>query len=319
MPTPADLATLSGYAATGNLTVVGGALGTTVYNPQTRIEFVAVDVNSDGDYTDENEGFIRVYRGGDNNASTLNYVTARRWNAGSATDPNINSPNCGDALGGTFVPAVSHTTTVNPAVHRHSTASLLTNQRRSLNEPSRRCFLGGDPRLTNGFTAITPAPFAYGTWVKWPGYGAGNSPSSLHNKNVHPLNGGGTTGGGPAGMADYLWPINRPFNPNFKGVIYVAGSVGVSGVVRGQVTLATTGNILLADDLTYVTTPGSIPDCDRNAGVFADILGLLTPQFFVIEDNNVNSPFRAGTTAARLMGMSVRMTTPPMRPFMPQS
>jgi Tfp pilus assembly protein PilX len=33
MPTPADLATLSGYAAAGNLTVVGGALGTTVYNP----------------------------------------------------------------------------------------------------------------------------------------------------------------------------------------------------------------------------------------------------------------------------------------------
>ena len=27
-----------------------------------RIEFVAVDVNNDGDYVDENEGFMRVYR-----------------------------------------------------------------------------------------------------------------------------------------------------------------------------------------------------------------------------------------------------------------
>jgi hypothetical protein len=297
MPTPANLATLSGYAAAGNLTLAGGAVGTGVYDPRTRVEFVAVDVNNDGDYTDEDEGFIRVYRGNDNSPATLNFVTARLWNAASANDPNINSPNCGDALGGTFVPAVSHTTTVNPAVHRHSTVSLLANQRRSLNEPSRRCFLGGDPRLTNGFVVGT----AFGSWVKWPGYGAGAAPAALQNKNVHPLNGGGTTGGA-GGMSDYLWPINRPFNPNFKGVIYVDGSAGVSGVVRSQVTLASTGNILLADDLTYVTTPGSVADCDRNAGVFADILGLLTPQFFVIEDNNVNSPFRAGTSGGAFDG-----------------
>ncbi|MEO8089859.1 MAG: hypothetical protein ABI703_06155 [Gemmatimonadales bacterium] len=301
MPTPADLATLSGYAAAGNLTVAGGAVGTGVYNPRTRVEFVAVDVNDDGDFTDENEGFIRVYRGGDNSAATLNYVTARLWNSGSATDPNVNSPNCGDSLGGTFVPAVSHTTTVNPAVHRHTTASLLANQRRSLNEPTRRCYLGGDPRLSDGWVATTVAPAAYGAWVRWPGYGAGSAPAVLQNKRVHPQNGGGFTGGA-GGMSDYLWPISRFFNPNFKGVVYVDGSAGVSGVVRGQVTLATTGNILLADDLTYVTTPGSIPDCDQNGSVFADILGLLTPQFFVIEDNNVNSPFRAGTSGGTYDG-----------------
>jgi len=199
------------------------------------------------------------------------------------------------------VPAVSHTTTVNPPVHRHSTASLLANQRLSLNQPSRRCYLGGDPRLTNGWVPATPAPAPYGQWVRWPGYGAGNAPAVLQDKNVHPQNGGGTTGGA-GGMSDYLWPISRPFNPNFKGVIYVDGSAAVSGVVRSQVTLASTGNILLADDLTYVTPPGSIPDCDQNAGIYADILGLLTPQFFVIEDNNVNSPFRAGTSGGTFDG-----------------
>jgi hypothetical protein len=301
MPTPANLATLSGYAASGNLTVLGGAVGGTVYNPRSRIEFVAVDINSDGDYTDEDEGFIRVYRGVDNTANTLNFVTARLWNTGSSTDPNAGSPNCGDALGGTFLPAVSHTTTVTPIEHRHTTASLLANQRRSLNEPSRRCYLGGDPRLTNGWVATTPAPFAYGAWVKWPGYGTGSAPAAIQNKNVHPQNGGGTTGGA-GGMSDYLWPINRPYNPNFKGVIYVEGSTGVSGVVRGQVTVASTGNILLADDLTYVTSPGSVPNCDQNNAVFADILGLLSAQFFVIEDNNVNSPFRAGTSGGALDG-----------------
>ena len=148
------------------------------------------------------------------------------------------------------------------------------------------------------FFAATPAPANFGNWVKWPGYGAGNAPATLNNKNIHPALGGGTTGG-VGGMADYLWPINRPFNPNFKGVIYVQGSVAVSGVLRGQVTIATTGNIMLADDLIYVTAPGSIPDCDGAAGVRSDILGLLTPHFFVIEDNNVNSPFIAGTSGVR--------------------
>ena len=297
LPTPANLATLSGYATTGNLVVAGGAVGTTVYNPQTRIEFVAVDVNNDGDFTDENEGFIRVYRGNSpTTANILNYVTARQWNTGSATDPNLTSPNCGDQPAGQpFLPAVSHIAG-GPAGHNHS-GVLATNQRASLTAATRRCYLGGDSRLTptpNVFTAATVVPTygALGGWVKWPGYGAGNAPASLLNHAIHSNAGVGlTTGNVVGGITDYLWPINRSYNPNFMGVIYVNGSVGVSGVVRGQVTLAATGNVLLADDLTYVTAPGSIPDCDRNGGVFADMLGLLTPQFLIIEDNNVNSPF----------------------------
>lgn len=297
MPTPADLAALNGYATTANLVVTGGATGGTVYNPQTRIEFVAVDVNDDGDYTDENEGFIRVYRAAGASAAQLNFVTARRWGgaAANATDPNSSSPNCGDAPGGLFLPAVQHTNTT-AAPHNHNTSSTAANQRASLNQPSRRCYLGGDPRLTNSWIVTAPAPFNYGSWLKWPGYGAGNAPAVLQDKNVHPTNGGGTTGGA-GGMSDYLWPINRLYNTDYTGVIYVNGSVGVSGVVRAQVTVATTGNILLADDLTYVTTPGSVPDCEVSGGVYSDILGLLTAESFAIEDNNVNSPFRAGASS----------------------
>jgi hypothetical protein len=293
LPTPASLATLDGYATTANLSVTGGALGTTVYNPQTRIEFVPVDLDGDGDFTDENEGFIRVYRANNTTANALNYVTARRWAAG--TDPNATSPNCGDVSGGVFMTAADHSNTT-LAPHNHNTASTLANQRASLNLASRRCYLGGDPRLTNGWVVNSPTPAAanLGAWIRWPGYGAGAAPAAIANGTMHPALGGGLVGNA---MADYLWPINRPFNPNFSGVIYVNGSVGISGVVRGQVTVATSGNVMLADDLIYVTAPGSVPDCNQNGAVWADMLGVLTPQFFMIEDNSVNSPFQAGTAA----------------------
>ena len=293
LPTPASLATLDGYATTAGLSIAGGALGTNVYNPQVRIEFVPVDIDGDGDFTDENEGFIRVYQGSNNGPSALNYVTARRWNPGSATDPNAASPNCGDVSGGVFMTAAAHTNTT-PAPHNHNTASTLANQRASLNLASRRCYLGGDARLTNGWVVTTPAPGNYGAWLRWPGWGAGAAPAAIANGTIHPALGGGLVGNA---MADYLWPINRPFNPNFSGVIYVNGSVGLSGIVRGQVTVAASGNVLLADDLIYVTAPGSIPDCNQNGDVWADMLGVLTQQFFVIEDNSVNSPFQAGTAA----------------------
>ncbi len=300
MPSPADLATLSAFAALGNTTVNGGAVGTTVYNTSTRIEFVAVDVNGDGDYTDENEGFMRVYRanGGPPPAAALNYVTARRWAGG--TDPNLLSPNCGDLpAGGTFMLAPDHTNNAAamPNNHEHNMGSTTLNRRGSLGAAGRRCYLGGDPRLTNGWQVVTPAPNNHGAWIKFPGYGAGPAPGILTGATIHPNAGGGLVTAGATGSADYVWPINRPFNPNFKGVIYVNGSVAVSGILRGQVTIATTGNIMLADDLTYVTPPGNVPDCDQNGAVFADILGLLTPQFFIIEDNSVNTPFQNGTAA----------------------
>jgi hypothetical protein len=279
MPTPATLASLSAYAVTGNTWLTGGTIGTGVMNPNTRIEFIPIDVNLDGDFTDDNEGFFRVYRANGATANHLNYITARVWNTGSATDPNATSPNCGDAANGTFVTAAAHVAG-GPVGHNHS-GVLLTNQRNSLNHATRRCFLGGDPRLTNGFVVNTPAPGNYGSWQAWPGWG-GAPPAAIQNAALPAAFGGGTVG---AAMAQYLWPINRTYNINFKGVIYVQGSVGVSGLLRGRVTVAAAGNIMLADDLTYTINPGSDPDCD------SDIFGVLTPQFFMLEDNNVNSPF----------------------------
>jgi Tfp pilus assembly protein PilX len=276
MPTPANLADLATYAAAGNTTVPGGAVGTSVYDPSVRIEFIPVDIDGDGQFTGANEGFMRVYQalGATPTAQAKAYVTARLWNTGSSADPNAQSPNCGSSLSGAWQSAQA----VNP------TGANLAGAQNLLNHASRRCYLGGDPRLTGGFVAVTPAPANYGQWLPWPGYGAGAAPPAIANGRLPD----GTIVG--AVQARYLWPVNRPFNPAFKGVVYVNGSVGVSGLARGQVTVATTGNIMLSDDITYVTAPGSSVDCT------ADILGLLTPQYFMLEDNNVNSPFRVNNT-----------------------
>ncbi|MGI9039948.1 MAG: hypothetical protein ACR2HK_02390 [Gemmatimonadales bacterium] len=298
MPTPAALATLSAYATAGGTWLTGGAVGNTVFNPNTRIEFVPVDINLDGDFSDENEGFFRVFRATGTTVQHLAYVSGRRWPTvpGGTTasyDPNMVSANCGGvwtaaegALGADvgrwrtaeFVYATRGGPTGSAANKRSAAQAVL-------GALSRRCYLGGDLRLYPGYyTTPAPASFfqvsdAYGAWQPWPGWAGGANASVAGGR----LQDGRTVGNA---MATHLWPATRDFNLNFKGVIYVDGSVAISGQLRGRVTVAATGNIMLADDLTYVTPPGSDPDCE------ADILGMLTPQFFMLEDNSVNAPFR---------------------------
>jgi hypothetical protein len=104
-----------------------------------------------------------------------------------------------------------------------------------------------------------------GTWLAWPGA-------------VDPR----VIVAAGAAQAPYLWPITRGLNPNFKGVVHVEGKVAVSGRLRGRVTLAATGNIILADDVTYVTNPG--------AGNCKDILGIFSGDSVVVADNLLNNP-----------------------------
>jgi hypothetical protein len=285
MPSPTSLATLRAYATGANLQLTGGATGVGVYDADTRVEFVPVDINGDGDFADEGEGFIRVFKATVAGAPAKTYVSARLWNtmptpAGSvpsgvstASDPNFLSPNCGGTWNGAWWTADS--------VWAKAAGTLAQRRdavRAALNSGTRRCYLGGDPRLYPGGLAFKVSD-TRGAWQLWPGWGGGAANAAIAA--------GKFTNGQVVGAtaAKYLWPINRTFNLNFKGVIYVDGSVAVSGQVRGRVTLAASSNIMLADDLTYVTAPGSDPNCE------ADILGLLTPHFFMIEDNSVNSPF----------------------------
>jgi hypothetical protein len=200
-------------------------------------------MNGDGFRTGDNEGFIRVYQSTSDGGRWLN----GKINSGGMDDQE----NCGHMhAGGVFSPADDHTTTST------GSAEHWTNILRS---SSRVCYLGGDPRIFNtNFLATDP----WGAWVAAPGgpYAA--------------------VAGQPD--ANYLIPINRAGNPDFKGVIFVDGDVSISGTLRGRVTVAATGSIHIVDDLVYASDPG--------LGTCADLMGMFAANDVIVSDNTLNAP-----------------------------
>jgi hypothetical protein len=64
----------------------------------------------------------------------------------------------------------------------------------------------------------------------------------------------------------------------------------VSGVVRSRVTVAATGGIIVADDITYATNPA--------VGSCQDILGLFSGVDITVSDNAINAPLQATTSSS---------------------
>lgn len=67
----------------------------------------------------------------------------------------------------------------------------------------------------------------------------------------------------------YLYPINSVVNSSFKGVVAVHGTVGVSGVVDGHITMYTDGSVGIIDNLT-LTNPADTT-CTQNMGIVAAV------------------------------------------------
>ncbi|MFQ5538149.1 MAG: type II secretion system protein [Gemmatimonadota bacterium] len=175
--------------------------------------------------------------------------TDARWVSGDIPTNGMRySRNCGHYHGGTFVSAADH-----PNSGNDSWVASLSNN-------TKRCYLGGADSLFGGFQATD----SKGSWVAWTG-------------SVSPL-----LSGRPD--AQYLFPLSREMNPDFKGVIYVDGKVVVSGVLRGRVTLAATQEIIIGDDITYASDPG--------LGTCADMLGLFSGNDVVVANNTLNTPTR---------------------------
>lgn len=213
-----------------------------------RLHFIARDVNDDG----VNEGFVRVYRSGDPDWVTANIPVG---------DSLGNTRNCGhfEGDGGRFSPVTND-------VNGHAPSTVLNDGTRS------RCFLGGSDEW-NATSSKPTGVFApvddWGAWDVYPG-----TPDP-------PIT-------GTVGDEGNLFPIDRRLNPGFRGVIFVDGKVVVSGTVRGRVTVAATGNIIIGDDLVYDTNPGS--------ATCVDMLGLFSGNNVIVADNTINAPRRIPNT-----------------------
>ena len=298
LPSLSSLAGLSALAAAGGFnfsnTYTGGASGVL-----DRIEFLATDMDTpaDNDSTGANEGFFRVYSA---NAGQQAWLRAD-WPGTSSTLPAVTSVlNCGDWHAdstGTvkFYPAAVHRAAwfagqiakgmpggnAVPgnvtAANAEGSASIST----IMQHAKARCYLGGDPHLaaearTNGLgyanskiqiggedSTFTPID-QYGRWAQY---------TATPN---------GTIAGKRPWDAKYLYPLFRGFNTRTKGVIYTAGTIGISGVVRGVVTLYSPHSIVVLGDVRYANDPAK--------GVCLDILGSIAGENMVVADNSINSP-----------------------------
>ena len=263
MPTVTQLNSMAAYATQGGTYFdigvadaasnhIADAAGRTAGDngeARTRIEFVAIDLNADGDSTDSDEGFFRVYMGTGSNSER--FVSGSTPADQGGTNGMRFSTNCGD-----YSP--SHTSTF-LASGDHGTGGT-HNWSASLSDNTAKCLFGGDPGLTNGWVASN----AKGKWIQYT-----TSPDSRLVSLGRP-------------DRNYLFPLSRSLNVNFKGVIYVNGKVGVSGVVRGRVSVVSPNSIIVLDDLRQANDPGT--------GICDDIVGLITTGDVVLSDNVLTSP-----------------------------
>ena len=228
MPQTADLNKVAAQAAAGGTYFIGDT-GGGYGEASTRIEFVAIDLNADGDVTDDDEGFFKVYRSND-----------EAWVVGAWDNDLRNNTNCGAHYAGNlFVSAADH-----PYDHDGNPATADKTSSEAVTSGTSRCYLGGDSTITNGFVVND----GIGAWLPYTGTQAP-----------------GLVGRPDAG---YLFPLARRYNPTFKGVIAVSGKVALSGVVRGKVTLSATDDIIFADDVVYATNAGA-GLCQDMLGVFS--------------------------------------------------
>jgi len=299
LPTTAAFTALQTRANNGGMSFLGNTNGNSAGESSVRIEFVSIDLNADGDSTDANEGFLRIYQ--DN---------ARPWYVSGTVSGNPGpigdirrSPNCGVPIKGAAVQLGNYTVATdaiwnggapvkfrtaadtNPAGARNAQATTMLSTPGS----SYRCYLGGDPRLRQQTWPNVDAVAWNAVRGDWAGTGVG--------WRLRPGFMGAPTVAAFTGRPDaaYLWPINRAFNTSWEGVIYVSGRVALSGVVNGRVTIASPENIVIADDLRTAVDPGSAQAADCG-----NIVGVFSGDSILMANNTINAPQQiAGAGAFR--------------------
>lgn len=243
-----DIAQRAGYLFTPALVVGDSALVTM------RIEFVAIDADGDGNTTGPIDGYFKVYRQR-NTTRGAGYAMARLSappaGAVGSLDSTMYSPNCAITAPLRGEDVATQLFSNVPELAGGNYRARMINKQNAFDNVNSRCFLGGDHRL-NANGVLLPSDPA-GDWLPRT---AGTVPASVAAR--------------PDGA--YLWPLSPSLNPNFRGTIFAEGRVGISGTVRGRVTIAARNNIVVLDDLRQATTPGTTATCrpdDDMLGVFA--------------------------------------------------
>lgn len=268
LPGTADLDILrgiaqrAGYVFTPALVTGDSALVTL------RLEFVAIDADGDGTTTGPDDGYFKVYQQRTTALGagyTMARLSAPPAGAVGPLDSVLYSPNCARTapLNGEEVATQLFADIAELAGSTYR--DRLLNKQNAFDHASARCFLGGDHRLNT--TGLFRASDAAGDWLPR------------------------TTGSVPPAVAArpdgaYLWPLSPSLNPNFRGAIFVDGRVGVSGTVRGRVTIASRNNIVVLDDLRQATSPGLTGACRPDD----DIVGLFAGENVLWADNLLQSP-----------------------------
>ncbi len=282
-----------------------------------RVEFIAFDLNKNGDSLQSNEGFFRVYSAKAGNQKFLR----GDWPGTPTTAPAISAVTlCGDfhwASRDSVAPGdnLSHLKFYPASVHSaawfqadlkqgytdhygwpaqratdSATAESKLTLKQVLDNPGSRCYLAGDPhlvavdRVTTNVDPLTNLNYTLASIQKG-GTDTTFTPNGFYGSwKQYTAAANADTSYRPLRPWDgkYLFPIDRMFNSAARGVIYASGNLGVSGVVNGRVTLYGHGSIILLDDLRYANDPVR--------GVCADILGLISDNDIVIADNAINSP-----------------------------
>ncbi|HEV7389449.1 MAG TPA: hypothetical protein VGN73_12635 [Gemmatimonadaceae bacterium] len=275
LPSNTSLSKLSGYAASGN-TNFATPNNAAAAGVLARVEFVAIDLGGPPDSTGVDEGFLKVYVA---NAGEDN------WLRGDWTNNKATTNNCGafyrtvPGQPKKFFPASVHS---QPWFRALLQAGGMTAQQATdtsnasigdiMAKSTARCYLGGDPHLVaiernaqigGDETTFTPGNGAKGRWLQWPGP---VDPRVAARR----------------ADAQYLFPLYRGLNPGTKGVVAFNGTIGVSGVLRGRITIYSTANVIVLDDLRYATDPST--------GKCADMLGIIAAQNITIADNSILGP-----------------------------
>ncbi len=280
LPDDADMARLRALAEAGNTFFSTPSIGD-ADDVEMRVEFIAIDVNGDGDDIDDDEGFFRVYRSPfpywiEAQGTTSWTQNCGDWHAHPVSDEPwfISAENhrdlyLGEDYDGPYDSEVAAWANYGPLRHGVGGTAWDAVYRESVTQPTSRCFLGGDPRLTmdnRTFDAWTGDEDDPG-WLRRADYApAASIPTALQGRDD----------------TDYLFPLSLDYNAGFRGVIFFEGLIGISGVLNGRVTIVTTDNIVLLDDFTY-----SVP---ANAARCNDIAGFVSAHNYYVADNNLNTP-----------------------------